>query len=774
MVKHSKKKTRQSSLLPFVSGPETVHQESVTRTPLSGMWVPLLLAIIAFLVYLPSLRSGFVYDARIEIEEGFLTSISNLPAVLSFKVLGMNLMLADRPGLLLFMMLIAAVCGKHPFGYHLCSNLLHAANVALLFILLRRLIAQETTGMAKRAVLKAQLAAIAATLIFAVHPIVVEPVAGTSYASDLLVAFFLLVALLAATAFRPETFRVALITGFIGTLCCFAAATCKESGIAVPLLLIVYWFLFRRRERNTRWLLFLGAAITASISFFVVLFHSALPSTNPLPYLGGSFSQVFLIQPRLWVFMMGKLLWPTHLSADYTPQNFSGLSVAASLVILAVVISLQVWLIRKSRAGALGAAIYWLGLATVSNFVPLHRILADRFYYVPLAGVAMQMLAVLLMASRTLWGFRAAMVCLVGALLPLTFLTMTREPVFASDSSLWSDTLQVSPFSSTALINIGREDVERGQIESGIAEFKKALEISPGFADAHANLGAGFFKIGHVDEAIIEYHKALEISPSVIDAHANLGVALLQIGHIDEGIAEFKKALEINPYSVTAHSNLGFALFQTGHVDEAITEYRKALEISPSFVDAHANLGVALMRKGHIDEGIAEFKKALEIDPYSVTAHSNLGFALFQTGHVDRAIPEYQKALEISPSFINAHANLASALMQMGQLDEAMAEFRKILEIRPDNSDAYANLGNALLQKGRVEEAFVHYQKALQINPNNADAHNDLGAAFLKKGQLDEAVEQFQEALRLKPDSPDTRNNLAYVEAMARQRTRQK
>ena len=63
--------------------------------------------------------------------------------------------------------------------------------------------------------------------------------------------------------------------------------------------------------------------------------------------------------------------------------------------VLAVVVSLQAWLISKSRMGALGVAIYWLGLATVSNFVPLNRIVADRFYYVPLAGVATQMLAVL-------------------------------------------------------------------------------------------------------------------------------------------------------------------------------------------------------------------------------------------------------------------------------------------------------------------------------------------------------------------------------------------
>src|SRR5580700_2162680 len=119
MAKRSKKRARQNNLSPSASGLESFHQESAFGTVLSSFWVPLLLAVITFVVYMPSLRSGFVYDAGWEMEEGFLTSISNLPAVLSLKVLGMNLMLAGRPGQLFFMMLIAAIFGKASFGYHL-------------------------------------------------------------------------------------------------------------------------------------------------------------------------------------------------------------------------------------------------------------------------------------------------------------------------------------------------------------------------------------------------------------------------------------------------------------------------------------------------------------------------------------------------------------------------------------------------------------------------------------------------------------------------------
>src|SRR5260221_7759823 len=128
-----RKKAIRNDTSPAVPVPGESQPHSTLRMLMGNVWPPLLLAIVTFLAYWPSLKSDFVYDARAEIlEERFITSLSNLPAVLSLKVLGMNLMLGARPGQMLYLMLIAAVCGKEPFRYHLCSNLLHAANLAVL------------------------------------------------------------------------------------------------------------------------------------------------------------------------------------------------------------------------------------------------------------------------------------------------------------------------------------------------------------------------------------------------------------------------------------------------------------------------------------------------------------------------------------------------------------------------------------------------------------------------------------------------------------------
>ena len=590
MAKRSKKKkTIHGKAFPVASQSGRPILKSTMGALVSVGWLPLTLAAVAFLVYWPSLKSDFVYDGRYEVlEEGFVTSLSNLAAVISLKVLGMNLILGDRPGQLLYLMLNAAIWGKQPFGYHLSGNLLHAANAALFFVLLRRLVATELPTLAPNEVPKAQLAMTVATLLFALHPMATEAVAAVSYSSDLLVTFFTLASLLAATAFRPERSRRAMIMGAAGTFCAFGAVASKESGVAAAGLLIVYWWLFRRREAKGPWVWFLGAAMGVTSAFLAARFLWTPSPAGGVPanYLGGSFSQVFLIQPRLWVFMMGKIFWPAQLSADYTLENMAGLTTAEALAVLIIVGLMQTWLAAKSRLGALGVAMFWLGLSTVSNFIPLYRVLADRFYYLPLAGVAMQLLALLLMTLRHCERFWTAIPAGLLAIVQLTLLAVMRQAVFASDFALWSDTVRVSPLSSTAHSGLGVALLDRGLDDEAIGQFEEALRIDPRYADAHNNLGRTLVRKGRLDEAVAEFRRAVADNP---------------------GMA--------GPNAAKAYDNLGGALVVEGQVDAGITEIQEALKLQPNYIDAHYNLGVAFLDKGAPDKAIIQFQDVVQLDP---------------------------------------------------------------------------------------------------------------------------------------------------------------
>ena len=347
-----------------------------TNVPSSTLarWTPLLLAVVAFAAYVPSLGADFVYDGRYEIlREGFITSLANLPLVFSLKVMGMYVLLGTRPGSLLYLMALAAVFGKNPLGYHLGGNLLHAANAAMTYVVLVRLAQMEISSRWNELATRVSAVAAIVTLFFALHPLTVETVSEINYSSDLLVAFFTLAALLSAMAFRPAEGRNVLQAGGAVAFCSLAAVTCKESGIAVPLLLFLYWFLYRKGEPRNPWRLLLAAATVLPGLFLVLRFSWGISTSVKADYLGGSFAQMLVNQPRLWVFMMGKIVWPVGLSADYTFDNLEGLTTPVAVVILICVLAFQAWLAWRSRLGAMGVAVYWLALATVSNFIPLYR-----------------------------------------------------------------------------------------------------------------------------------------------------------------------------------------------------------------------------------------------------------------------------------------------------------------------------------------------------------------------------------------------------------------
>jgi protein O-mannosyl-transferase len=661
----------------------------------SGPWLPLLLAAIAFLVYVPSLHSGFIADARKEIiDEGFVTSISNLPKIVSLKVLGMHLMLSDRPGEMLYLMLNATLWGRDPFGYHLSSILLHAGSVALLLVLLRRLAAPEM-GPGSIGSWKIQLALVAATLVFALHPIATESVAEVSFSSSLLVAFFTLLALLAATAFRPDHRKTALLAGTVGTLCAFGATLTKESGIAVALLLVVYWFLFRRREAKGPWLVFLGAALAVTVAVMGAIFLFVASHQLDLDYLGGSFGQVFLIQPRLWVFMMGQVLWPTRLVADYTLADMHLPSTPLALVILAVVVAMQAWLARHSRIGALGVAAWWLGLATVSNLIPLYCFLADRFYYLPLVGATLQLAAIFLLLLRARRGYGLAVGAVLAAIPFLAGLTITRQAAFANEDALWTDTLKKSPHSYFARYSRGVNFIRQGRLEEAAEELDQAVADDTKDSSAYVCMGLIAQCRGEPDEAIARFQTALTLNPRNSEAHCDLGIALCQQSRFDEGIEQFHDALAIDPDDDSAHTNLGLALAQTGRMELAAEQLRAALQIDPNSIQAHYELGNVLAQTGQPDLAAEQFRDVLQINPNHVEATANLGVIYLHQGHFDQAIFQFERALKLRPGSAEIHDDLGVALAQKGDTAGAIAQFQEALRLKPGFESAQANLARA-------------------------------------------------------------------------------
>src|SRR5216683_4577883 len=139
-----------------------------------------LLGLVTFVVYSGSLSFDFVWDDWPQIVNSpIIRTWSNLP-----RAFGSDLwyhvarhQVYYRPLFVAWSMLNYTLFGLRPWGWHLGAVLLHVGAVAAVFWLARRLGLEYWT-------------AALATLIFALHPVHIEPVTWISAASDTMVTMF--------------------------------------------------------------------------------------------------------------------------------------------------------------------------------------------------------------------------------------------------------------------------------------------------------------------------------------------------------------------------------------------------------------------------------------------------------------------------------------------------------------------------------------------------------------------------------------------------------
>ena len=153
-------------------------------------WIPTLVVVITFLTFLPVLKNGFVdWDSLTLVDNlsyrGF--GLSELRWVMASFHLGQY-----QPLVWLTFALDYVLWWMDPFGYHWTSLLLHIGSAVVFYHVAWRLILLSHAIEAEGLLTSAPMAAGLAALVFAVHPLRVEPVAWASGRAEILSALLVL------------------------------------------------------------------------------------------------------------------------------------------------------------------------------------------------------------------------------------------------------------------------------------------------------------------------------------------------------------------------------------------------------------------------------------------------------------------------------------------------------------------------------------------------------------------------------------------------------
>ncbi|KAI1301620.1 Protein O-mannosyl-transferase TMTC2 [Halotydeus destructor] len=191
--------------------------------------------------------------------------------------------------------------------------------------------------------------------------------------------------------------------------------------------------------------------------------------------------------------------------------------------------------------------------------------------------------------------------------------------------------------------------------------------------------------------------------------------------------------------------------------------YRAGIPINPP--KAYGNLGNILSTTGKKVEAESAYRKALSFRPNMADVHYNLGILLQEESRLEEALVSYQNAIRFRPRLAMAHLNLGIVLGELDRKEEAADVFKHcagldgtgLKDPRTHEStriSALFNLGRLFADDARYQDAIGVYREAISRMPKHYQAHslyNMMGEAYFKLGNFAEAQEWYIQALKVKP-----------------------
>lgn len=569
----------------------------------------LLSAIAVIVVYWPALGNGFVWD-----DSSYILSspVHHDPArwkeALFQPLTGESVF---RPLTLLTFVFQLWAGHTGPGPYHLVNLVIHAANTLLVTVLAWSFFGKDFGQAAS----SARYAAIIG-LLYGLHPAPSESVLWIACRFDLVMAFFLFLALLADRIWKGASWSRAFSIGVLF----LAAALSKETAVGFLIALpIVHLAVDRMHPGALRldtaakiWTSHhkvYAALLIACVVY--LLFRLAVQGptfgmTNVMQRfsdIGSAWQRVFVVAASL-AHYVADAFWPT---IDQVPNRTLSLPVdnVIGLLALIAVSGIAFLLVAFARKSAAGRVPCLLMLAFMGSLLPVSNIVPTVTY-----------LDELQIATRYLT-FPLALVCLAVYFLILSRVSVASSNLLSAPTVTWI-VLGLWILVSVAIVRV---TIPKWKDEGTFFQWAISGTGATSWPYLYMNLGGYYLRVGDVERAHDAFTRAARLkvrsAPFASLIWYNLGNVEVKLGNTDQALSSFRQSLTFDPGNVYSRAGLAQVERSRGNAAVAAAVLEEGLRSLEASSRRHADisllyyeLGLAYKELGRIEDSIAALTAA--------------------------------------------------------------------------------------------------------------------------------------------------------------------
>lgn len=464
-------------------------------------------------------------------------------------------------------------------GYHVVNIICHLLTVCIVYsliVLLWRTPALRPSNLSRQA---PTLALIIAGL-FAVHPLQTAAVTYIWQRVAVLCGLFYLATIAAYGAARLSApkgeapwpgvgSKTGLAYYLLALICCLAVSRTKENAVTLPFTLLAFELLLFQGPLKKRLLFVLPFfVVMANLALSVVegttmdAMHQSLSSNTMdapfarTPYLLTQFRVVATYLQLLLLPVGQRLIYDTPLTKElHAPAVWGALMLHLTLIGGAMGLLLQAVRQRIAKEWLLVAVgvlwFYWT-IAIESSVFPLIDLVFEHRVYLPSVGLITAVVISIVMIVSRLYGEQVIrsgpmLAAALPVLAVLLATTIVRNTVWASEESIWQDSLTKSPAAAMANYEMGMIAAKRQEYGQAIPLFRQAAILGQNSqrlacqVSALNNLGNSYFVLGQLEQAKESWRQAYRTNPDNYMVLFNLGMTEDKQGHLASALAYYRQ-----------------------------------------------------------------------------------------------------------------------------------------------------------------------------------------------------------------------------------------